>query len=277
MLGPYWKLCRSSFLVFKAYGYEPSLKYSSGIQSNRLRTASSVFAPPFLCISLINVWKSSLITSPSNTIDSDIWSSMESNCSKIFGKLFNSFPFLENLLTSSLSTSQMVITLTPSNLGSTYTSPVIFFSCFLLSSANIHSNTGTFMVLCLLIVLWVTPHLKSFIRILLYQSFHCSMLDLSHRSWITSFMALPVRVLSSNCLKTSSNSVCVMPVPSFLDTGTFWTPNVLKPSKADPTPLKNLVFSASLSRLMIASFFSLELSASSSCITFHGCILYHLH
>src|SRR6056300_918838 len=195
----------------------------------------------------------------------------------MFGKFSNSLPFLENSFTSSLSTSQITITLTPSSLGSIKTSPTNFFSCFLLSSANIHSNTGTLIVLCLLIVLCVTPHLRSFIRILRYQSFHCSMLDLSHRSWITSFMALPVRVLSSNCLKTSSNSVCVIPVPSFLDTGTFWTPNVLKLSNADPTPLKNLMFSASLSLRMIASFFSLELSASSSCIIFHGCILYHLH
>src|SRR6056300_741524 len=277
MFGPYVKLCRSSFLVFRAYGYEPSLKYSKGMQSNRFKTASLVLAPPFLCISLIRVWKSSLIISPSNTMDSDIWSSIESNCSTIRGKFNNSLPFLENILTSSLSTSHVVITLTPSNLGSTYTSPVIFFSCFLLSSAHIHSNTGTFMVLCLLTVLCVTPHLRSLIKILLYQSFHSSMLDLSHRSWIVSRISFPVKVLDSNCLKTSSNSVCVMPVPSFLLVGTFWTPKVLKPSKADPTPLKNLVFSASLSRLMIASFFSLELSASSSCIIFHGCILYHLH
>src|SRR6056300_111687 len=277
MFGPYVKLCRSSFLVLRAYGYEPSLKYSSRIQSNRFSTASSVFAPPFLCISLIRVWKSSLITSPSNTIDSDIWSSMESNCSRIFGKFSNSLPFLENILTSSLSTSQIVITLTPSNFGSIRHSPVIFFSCFLLSSANIHSNTGTFMVLCLLTVLCVTPHLRSLIKILLYQSFHCSMLDLSHRSWIVSRISFPVRVLSSNLLKTSSNSVCVMPVPSFLLVGTFWTPNVLNPSKAAPTPLKNLMFSASDSLLMIDSFFSLELSASSSCMIFHGCILYHLH
>ena len=59
------------------------------------------------------------------------------------GKLDNSFPFLENNFTSSLSTSQITTTLTPSNLGSTNISPVIFFSCFAESVANIHSNTGT--------------------------------------------------------------------------------------------------------------------------------------
>ena len=119
MFGPNSYSSIISFLVCRLAVYPPSLNAQSGIQSNTFNTASSVFAPPFLCISLIRVWKSSLITSPSNTIDSDIWSIIESNCSNILGKLFNSFPFLLNILTSSLSTSQIVMTLTPSNLGST--------------------------------------------------------------------------------------------------------------------------------------------------------------
>ena len=167
----------------------------------------------------------------------------------------------------------MVITLTPSSLGSTITSPVIFFSCFFESSANIHSNTGTFIVECLLIVLCVTPHLRSFISILRYQSFHSSILDLSHKSCTIPLIESPVNCLSSICFNTSSNSVCVIPGPSFLDVGTFCIPNVLKPSNAIPTPLKNLMLSASDSRLMIASFFNRLLSDSSSCMTLQGFII----
>ena len=273
MLGPNSNFSNMVFLIMMSPLQPPAMKSPNGIQSNRFSLASLVLAPPFLCISLINVWKSSLMTSPSNTMLSDIWSRESSNCLLISGKLDNSLPFLENSFTSSLSTSQITITLTPSNLGSTIISPTIFFSCLAESVANIQSNTGTLYLLNLFTVLCVIPHLRSLIRILRYQSFHCSFVALPHRSSTASLMSFPVRVLSSICLATRWKTSQLNPAPSLLDVGTFCMPNVLNPSNAIHTPSKKSLLSASLSRLIMASFFSLLLSASISCSTVHGFII----
>ena len=114
-------------------------------------------------------------------------------------KFSRTLPLRVYCVTVRLSMLTIVITRTPSNLGSSSFLPVIFFSCFAPSWANIHSNTGTGLIFVplstLLTVFSLVPQRRSLIRIRRYQSFHCSLVLALRASSIASRASCPVSSL----------------------------------------------------------------------------------
>src|SRR5210317_1393899 len=104
-----------------------------------------------------------------------------------------------------------------------------------------HEKTGTLYFKpiffeTLLTVFWLTPHLRSFIRILLYQSFHCSEVARDIMCKISSLAAWPVLSLFIRSCADNLNLSQSSPFPPSLDSGTCLTPNVTKASKHIDNP-----------------------------------------
>ena len=142
---------KTSFLSNESSVLFPSLNSDNGRTSNNARKASSVCAPSLRCTCFISDWKSSLITSPSNTKSLN---SFLLSASSICGKLLKILPFLLYKVVELFLV--IPITLTPSYLYSTKQGPLIFLGCLAPSWASMQENTGTLKFISILLATLLT-------------------------------------------------------------------------------------------------------------------------